>query len=380
MTMPTSFAGGSAGETPDDRAWLRRAIELGRRGWGQVAPNPMVGCVLVVGNEVVGEGWHQVYGGPHAEVVALGAAGNRARGATAYVSLEPCRHEGKTPPCSGALISAGVARVVYGAADPGSDSGGGGRELSSSGIEVLGPLMTPDEAARENPAFFHTDPDRPWLEVKLAISLDGRIAAREGHRTQLTGGEATAEVHRLRAGFDAILVGSRTARVDDPILTVRGPVLPRIPPRRIVVDSTGQTDPGGRLFTIPGGKVMVLTTESAPEPWRTRIEVAGGEVLLLPQDGKGRVHLKAALRRLRDEGVRSLLCEGGAGIVSSLLRDGSVDRLHLLTAPIFLGSEGVAAFDPAELVGANLEERWRQFGDPKSFGEDLWVSYERGHS
>ncbi len=170
-----------------DRDFLQRAVEIGRNGWGRVHPNPMVGCVIVRAGEVIAEGWHEALGGPHAEVNALRQAGDLSRGATAYVSLEPCNHFGRTPPCSTALREAGVSRVIYGATDPGSDSSGGGKALRSAGVEVIGPVLSPNEARRENPAFFFNHASQAtYLALKLAQTLDGRIADASGHRTSIT--------------------------------------------------------------------------------------------------------------------------------------------------------------------------------------------------
>jgi len=377
MSSSSNHPSGSVLNEGVDRHFLARATDLGRRGWGQVAPNPMVGCVLVREGEVVGEGWHEIYGGPHAEVVALGIAGDRARGATAFVSLEPCRHEGKTPPCTRALLDAGIARVVFGAADPGEDSGGGGRELAEAGIEVLGPLITPEEAARENPSFFHRRTDRPWIAVKLALSLDARISAKAGVRSQLSGDEATEEVHRLRAGFDAILVGSRTAVIDDPLLTVRGKIIPRLPPRRVVLDSRGSIDPRARLLTEAGGEVWILTTDGAPSQWREAVGNAGGRVSILPADPEGRVELRSALSLIAQEGVRTLLCEGGGVLASALLEIEAVDSLHLVLAPTFLGSGGVAAFPIPLREGRSPGGRWIPSEVPRNLGGDIWITLER---
>lgn len=344
-------------------------MALGRLGWGRVSPNPMVGCVVVRGDEVVGEGWHAEYGGAHAEVVALQEAGPRARGAEVFVSLEPCRHEGKTPPCARALRRAGVSRVVFGATDPGTDSGGGARELADAGVEVVGPCLAEREARWENPAFFHRAPDRPWVALKLALSLDARIASRPGERTFLSGPEATEEVHHLRSGFDAILVGTRTALVDDPRLTARGAVRPRVPPRRILIDVTGRIEPEAAVFE-GDGEVWILTTGAAPIAWRTRMEGAGARVIETQADRSGWLVPEVALRALRDLGITSLLCEGGGVLGSSLLRSGVVDRLYLVHAPVLLGEGGVPGFPGA------LQGRWRLGEPPRRLGEDLWTALE----
>jgi diaminohydroxyphosphoribosylaminopyrimidine deaminase / 5-amino-6-(5-phosphoribosylamino)uracil reductase len=363
----------------EDARWMDRAVHLGRRGWGRVHPNPMVGCVLVRDGAVVGEGWHALWGGPHAEVEALRSAGDAARGAVAYVSLEPCRHQGKTPPCTLALEAAGVRRVVFGAADPGVASGGGGEVLQALGIEVAGPVLSPADAHRENPVFFHRDPDRPWTVLKLAVSLDGGLAEGSGVRTPLTGDAANEAVHHLRAGVEGILVGTRTAQVDDPLLTVRGRVVPRVPPIRIVVDLAGRLSPNLRMLREGDAPVWIVTgAESAPG-WRTQMERAGARVLVLGgAPDRGEAGALQILRRLRSEGVSSLLCEGGGRLAGSLLQGGGVDRLVHIWAPRVLGAGAVPAF-PALGLGGGAGQQWRA-GPQARLGGDLWVEWDRIHA
>lgn len=377
----------------EDRRHLTRAVQLGRQGWGRVHPNPMVGCVLVRDGQVVGEGWHQEWGGPHAEVQALAAAGpEAARGATAYVSLEPCRHEGKTPPCTRALEAAGVRRVVYGAADPGAESGGGGAELARAGLQVEGPVFSADEARRENPGFFHRDPARPWICLKLALSLDGRIAAAAGERTPVTGPEVARAVHHLRAGMDAVLVGARTARVDDPLLTVRGEgVCPRTPPVRVVLDGRGTLSPEARLVMgVPEGPVHLLTTGASRARWRDGMAERGVRVTVVP-GREGRIAVAPALHVLRESGIRTLLCEGGGQVAGAFLGEGVVDRLHLAVAPRFFGHGGVpgfpvtsVAFEVGALRGGRSlfgragvpPRQWNRIEPPEALGSDVWLTYE----
>src|SRR5688572_1333653 len=298
--------------TDEDLASLERAILLGRRGWGRVHPNPMVGCVLVREGRVLAEGWHREFGGPHAEVEALERVGADPAGATAYVSLEPCRHQGKTPACTGALARAGITRVVYAFADPGADSGGGGAELRGAGLRVDGPVWPEGAARRENPAFFHGSRfQAPYVALKLAQSLDGAIAEAPGRRTALTGPEALSAAHRLRAGFDAVLVGSETVRVDDPMLTVRrGGVTPRVPPARMVLDSRASLPASSALFTERHGRVIVFTRDDVDEAELLRLEHAGAEVHPVPGTAAG-LDLDAVLMRAAATGITSILCEGG---------------------------------------------------------------------
>ncbi len=356
-------------------------MELGRRGWGRVDPNPMVGCVVVRDGRAVAEGWHREVGGPHAEVEALREAGEAARGACVYVSLEPCAHEGRTPPCTRALIAAGVARVVYGAADPGERSGGGSAVLRAAGIDVRGPLLTEEQALRENPAFFARARGRaPWVELKLALSLDGAIAARAGERTVLTGPEAGEETHRLRAGVQGIMVGVGTVLADDPLLTARGEPKPRTPPLRIILDTHARTPPTARLMrdVQREGDVLVFVGESAPQARIELLRRAGGEVVRLPGGSAGTgssgLDLGAALAELGARGVACVLCEGGARVARSLLSDGRVDRMHLVFTPRFLGPTGLPGVQGVDPGGAG---RWELGEEPLAFGSDLWTRWER---
>ena len=214
-----------------------RALDLAWRGWGRVSPNPLVGAVVLRGGEVVGEGWHAEFGGPHAEVVALGAAGTHAAGATLVVTLEPCAHQGKTPPCVDAILAAGIARVVIAIRDPDPTARGGAEQLRGRGVDVAIGLCAEAAAAQNAPFLFaRARPQRPFVALKLATSIDGRIADAEGRSRWVSGPEAREHVHWLRAGFDAIAVGGTTALRDNPQLTVRGSVVPRRPPVRVVFD------------------------------------------------------------------------------------------------------------------------------------------------
>jgi diaminohydroxyphosphoribosylaminopyrimidine deaminase/5-amino-6-(5-phosphoribosylamino)uracil reductase len=359
---------------PDDREWMRRALALAPRGWGRTAPNPMVGCVLVRDGAVVGEGWHTEYGQPHAEVEALRRAGEAARGATAYVTLEPCSHWGKTPPCTDALIAAGVRRVVFAAYDPNPKARGGGELLRAAGIEVVGGVE--ERAARDaNAVFFHAHSSlgdaRPLVALKLALSLDARIADRERRSLWITGDEARAEVHRLRAGFDAVAVGIGTALADDPQLTVRGDVVPRVPPARVVLDRALRLPLDSTLVRTAGEvPVIAVAGEDAPEERRRALEEAGVRVVAA---GAG---AERTLEALRQAGVRSMFVEGGAEVAGSLLRAGLVDRLYLFYAPVFLGPEGTSPFAALESPPIADAPRWRRV-ETTAFGADTLITLAR---
>lgn len=362
--------------SPTDRAHLERARLLARSGWGHVHPNPMVGCVLVRDGRVVAEGYHREFGGPHAEIVALEAAREEAHGATAYVSLEPCDHHGKTPPCSRALVDAGVTRVVYGAADPGPDSGGGGATLRSHGVEVVGPVWDEALARAENPAFFHAARHpTPFVALKLALSLDGRIASAPGRRTRITGEEADREVHRLRSGFDALMVGAGTARADNPRLTVRLAPPGRTPPRRIVLAPSAELAQDAEILADASSvPVHVFTGAQAQEAELERLESAGAHVHPVAGDAGG-LDLDAVLDTCGGLGIGSILCEGGARLGASLLRRGLATRLYLFVAPTALGENGVPAF------GAEAPALpWTSFRPalaPRTFGRDTLIVLDR---
>jgi len=359
-----------------DRTLVERAADIGRRGWGRAHPNPMVGCVLAREGAIVAEAFHREFGGRHAEVLAIERAGD-ARGTTAYVSLEPCCHHGKTPPCTDALAEAGVSRVVFGARDPTQDAGGGARVLRDLGIEVVGPVFDEERSWRENPAFHHsTSHSTPWVALKLAMSLDGRIAASVGVRTQLTGNEANREVHRLRAGFDAILIGSGTAQLDDPRLTVREDVPMRCPPARIVLDSDASLSRGAALFEdIDVAPLIVFVGDRAPEPSRVTLEDGGARVLTVPLDPGGRgLDLSHVLAACRTEGIRSILCEGGASLGSSLAAAGLLGRIYLFIAPRIIGPKGVPAFTGPIESGC---EGWTPSGAVLTYGSDHLLVYDR---
>ena len=329
---------------------MRFALSLAMRGWGRVSPNPLVGCVLLREGQVVGEGWHPEYGQLHAERMALAQAGTAARGATAVVTLEPCAHHGKQPPCVDALIAAGVARVVIAAPDPNPEAQGGVARLRAAGIPVEIGLMEA-EARRLNAPFFHrfADADRPWVALKLATSSDEMIAPADRSRVQLSGPEAQAWVHELRAGFDAIAVGGTTAVADDPLLTVRGEVTPRVPPLRVVFAGATSLPPTLKLLTDGGPRTIVATGHD----------------------------LVGTLRRLRqEEGVGALLVEGGAKLGAALVAAGLVDRYYWIRTPQMLGPTGVAAHPWLRREAAGGRGGWRVIGH-KSLGHDILHAMEK---
>lgn len=359
----------------EDRRHMRRAIALARRGWGRVAPNPLVGAVVVRDGRVVGEGWHRAFGADHAEVVALREAGSAARGGILYTSLEPCAHHGKTPPCVDAVLASGIRRVVVAARDPHRMASGGLERLREAGISVsLG--AEGERAVRANAAFLWSEArDLPFAVLKLGLTLDGRIAERPGARSRVTGARAWREVHRLRAGHDAVLIGRRTAAVDDPRLTVRGRPPPRRPPVRVVLDPhLGLPRDSTLARTAPQVPTWVLSAPEAPGGARRALEAAGVRVLEVPLAGEHRLDLPEAWRLLRGEGIGSVLVEGGGRVTSSLLRDGLLQRMHLIYAPRAFGKAGVPAFP--DLEGA--PEIWRAWRPARSrrLGRDTLLVLE----
>ena len=353
-----------------ERGYLDRAIALAQRGWGRVHKNPMVGCVLVRDGEVVGEGWHGEFGGPHAERVALDRAGSRARGATAFVSLEPCAHVGKTGRCTEALARAGVVRVVYAAADPGAGAGGHDH-LRALGVQTRGPVHSQREARVTNQGFFRRAlGERPYVLLKMAVTLDGRVSAGPGQATRITGGAADQEVHRLRAGFEAIMVGAGTVLVDDPLLTARPAELePFAQPLRVVLDGRLRTPPTARLFDEAGagGAVHLFCGPEATKARAEALEARGASVHRVAVEN-GRLALVEVLDRLRDLDVGSVFLEGGPRLADSFLEAGLVDRLTLFVAPRVVGSRGVPAFQrPLSPEG------WKPAAPPRTFGDDVCV-------
>lgn len=371
-----SAANLTAPDAATDRAFMARAIRLAWRGLETTDPNPRVGCVLVRDGEVVGEGWHERAGGPHAEAAALAMAGDRARGATAYVSLEPCCHQGRTPPCTGALIQAGVARVVFGARDPNPRvDGGGERALRSAGITVEGGLLA-TEAEALNPGFVsRMVRGRPLVRLKVAATLDGRTALPDGRSRWITGEAARQDVQRWRARSSAVLTGIGTVLADDPRLNVRG--TPRSypdrairQPLRVVADSVLRTPPGAALFKAPGPVLVVGAADD--EGRRSALEQAGARV---ERVGAGvRVDVAALLRRLAELEVNELWVEAGPTLNGALLEAGLVDELIIYLAPRVLGDQARGMFrlpPPAEVAGGPTFV----LVESRAVGADLRLTY-----
>lgn len=355
-----------------EREAMARALDLAWRGWGRVQPNPLVGAVVLQGGELVGEGWHPEFGERHAEAVALASAGSRARGATLVVTLEPCVHQGKQPPCTEAIIRSGIRRVVSAMRDPNPVAAGGHKRLREAGVEVvIGALG--EAVAAQNSIFLHSlrETRRPYVALKLATTLDGRIADGFGRSRWISGVEAREYVQWLRAGFDAIAVGGRTARIDDPSLTVRGATQPRVPPKRVIFDSAADLGPHLTVIRTAAEIPTLVVVSGTAEMGRVkRLESAG--VTVLRADGLGQ-----ALESLRELGIGSLLVEGGGQLAGALLTSGSVDRYYWLQAPLWLGGDAVPAFAGLPARALDQAERWRVV-ERRALGEDTLLVLDRG--
>jgi diaminohydroxyphosphoribosylaminopyrimidine deaminase/5-amino-6-(5-phosphoribosylamino)uracil reductase len=323
---------------------MRRAILLAEGVVGTTSPNPHVGCVIVRDGVIAGEGATEPPPGRHAEAVALAVAGDRARGADAYVTLEPCSHTGRTPPCADALIEAGVARVHVGLLDPDRNVAGGGVDkLRAAGIEVkIG--ESAEAVGKQLEAYLkHRRTGRPFVIVKFAATLDGKIAASSGDSRWVAGPEARAWAHEFRTKVDAIMCGVNNVLLDDPQLTARpGGKMAKRQPVRVVADSRGRTPLDAKVLG-PGGQTIIATTEASPKEWRWKVEEAGGEVLVLPAAADGRTEIGALLDALGERGVLSLLVEGGGVLHASFFEAQAVDNVHAIIAPKIVGGTAYPA-------------------------------------
>lgn len=324
-----------------DEKFMARALELAAAARGRTAPNPQVGCVIVAGGRIVAEGFHAGPGSDHAEVVALKQAGAAAQGATVYVTLEPCNHHGRTPPCSEALIEAGVARVVIAAADPNPESGDGAARLKAAGIEVTTGVLREEAEAGNAPFFTAHRYGRPYVLYKTAMTLDGKIATRSGQSRWITGEAARARVQQWRDELDAIAVGVNTVLLDDPLLTTRLPE--GRTPVKVIFDSMARTSPSARLFEADAGgnpaRVIMFVSASADAGRVAALRERGAEVVTQSAED-GRTDISAALANLAQRGLHSLLLEGGGTLAWSFLQARAIDKVAWFIAPLLVGGPG----------------------------------------
>ncbi len=318
---------------------MQLALELAEDGFGRVAPNPLVGAVLIRDGRIVGTGCHQAFGGPHAEINAIAAAGEKARGATLYVTLEPCKHQGKTPPCTEAIIKAGVARVVYGARDRHPPASGGVEVLTAAGIPVEGPVLEERCLEINAPFFKHVATGKPLVLAKWAMTLDGKLASTLGESRWISSEASRKLVHQWRGRAGAVLVGVGTALADNPVLTCRVPELPN--PWRVVLDAGCRTPRDSRLFEPdpekPGpARVLIYASEKAPAERAGALRDAGAEVATMP-DNSGKVSLNAVLDDLGRRGVNLVLVEGGSEVLGSFFDAGLIDQVLVFIAPKLVG-------------------------------------------
>ncbi len=367
--------------TETDKIHLARAIELAGNGLGAVKPNPVVGAVVARDGEILGEGWHEKYGAVHAEVNAIEACGlGDLSGATLYVSLEPCCHEGKTPPCTEAILAAGIGRVVIASDDPTEKASGRGLGiLRDEGVEIV---MADGELAASarllNQAFRkHARVGRPWVLFKSAMTLDGKVATRTGDSKWISGEDSRELAHRWRASVDAVVVGIGTALADDPQLTARPSGLPAEPdeqPRRVVFDSLARLPPSSQLVAAAAEiPLTMIVSRAAARSDTDALEAAGVQVLLATGENEP-ARVRAALDQLGGMGVTSVLLEGGPHLAGAFLDAGEIDEIRLFLAPLLLG--GSAARDPLEGEGVErISEAMRALSfDCQSIGDDLLIS------
>lgn len=362
----------------DDKSCMKRALALAVLGKGNTSPNPMVGAVVALedGN-IVGNGFHSRAGAQHAEAVALQAAGEKARGASLYVTLEPCTHQGRTPPCVDAILHAGVTRVVVATEDPDERARGKGiARLRAAGVTVDVGLCEAQARELNRLYFRHRTTGRPFVTLKMASSLDGAVAVKPKTRTQLTGERAASFVRSLRIEHDAVMVGVGTVLVDDPLLTVRPRHIRSIPYTRIVVDSAGRIPLDSLVVRDQSvARTIVATTEAMPQATRDALVASGAEVIECTATESGRVDLNDLLKQLGERATLGVLCEGGPTLAAALLRAGCVDHAYWIFAPLLLGTSSLA---PALIDTAPLNLPIK-IVDVRRLGEDLVVSAVRDH-
>jgi len=362
--------------SPSDEKFMRLALRLARKGEGKTRPNPMVGAVVVKGKAIVGTGYHHRAGEPHAEVLALRQAGEKAKGATLYLNLEPCDHFGRTPPCTQAILKAGIQRVVAGMKDPNPlVSGRGIKRLKEAGVRVKVGIC--EGACQElNAAFGKSITTRtPWVILKAAVSLDGKAATRSGDSRWISSGASRRQVHRLRTRVDAVMVGIGTVRRDDPLLNIRLPGRRTArQPLRVVIDSRLRIPLGSRIVrTAEDFPTLVATTPAAPPGRMDRLKKAGVKVLVIRGDRQGRVKLRPLMKKLGVLGIQSVLLEGGPTLNAGALQERIVDRILLFVAPKIIGGREAPGMIGGEGVWRMKNARRAEILKVRRIGPDLMI-------
>jgi diaminohydroxyphosphoribosylaminopyrimidine deaminase/5-amino-6-(5-phosphoribosylamino)uracil reductase len=356
-----------------DSNYMRLALQEAKKGMGRTSPNPCVGAVVVKNNKVAGRGYHKKAGTPHAEIHALQAAGRKAKDATLYVTLEPCNHTGRTPPCVEAVLRAGISRVVIGMLDPNPGvAGGGARYLSSHGLTVSSGILEMECREINLPFIKHSTTGNPWVIMKAGMSIDGRIAALPGQSTRITGKQSWRRVHVLRNQVDAILVGINTALTDDPSLAARlhGSAGGR-DPLRVVLDAELRLPAAATMLQQDSAaQTWIFCTRGADRKRRSRLAAAGAVIKTVPLACRGELDLKALLAVLGQAGITSLLVEGGSRVHGSFLESGLVDQLLLFVAPTFIGGQGVPLATFSAKKKANRLPQFKLI-KTRRYGEDV---------
>ncbi len=357
-----------------DESFMKMALRLAVRAKGRTSPNPLVGALIVKDGEVIGRGYHKKAGTPHAEINAIADAGVMIRGATIYVTLEPCSHQGRTPPCTQAIIESGLARVVIGMADPNPlVTGGGSGYLAAHGLDVVNGVLA-DRCRRINRPFIKwVTKGRPWVIMKAGLSLDGRMAASSGKPGWISNEKSRGYGHILRSQVDGILVGIGTVLADNPSLTTRLPGRGHSNPTRIVLDTKLRMPPTAKMLTLrSGGKTIVFCAANAPLDKKKILQRAGAAPVPVKVDNNGRLELEDILSELGKRQISSLLVEGGSEVHTSFLDHGLVDQVNLFYGPFFIGGDGVPM---AASLGLDVVERVPRLQDVSSrcFGDDVMI-------
>jgi diaminohydroxyphosphoribosylaminopyrimidine deaminase/5-amino-6-(5-phosphoribosylamino)uracil reductase len=354
--------------------YMRRALALAAQGLGRSAPNPAVGAVVVKDGRIISEGSHRQAGSSHAERQALLAAGEQARGAELYCTLEPCCHQGRTPPCTEIIISSGITAVTYAWSDPDPRCAGqGAARLRAAGIMVREGLLADQAAAIYEAYSKHKRTGLPWVTLKLAMTLDGKVATQQGDSRWITGEAARELVHQWRDEAEAVMVGVGTLMADNPQLTVRLPRADTHEPWRVIVDSQARTRPEAAVITTATpARCLIAVTDAAPAERVTALQAAGAEVIILPS-AAGRVDLAALLQRLGERDMMGVLCEGGPGLAAGLVASGLVDKYQFFYAPRLAGTEGLSALGPLKLHQMSAAYQLK-FTETRRIGDDLLVT------